>query len=104
MGVTYGVPVEEIVEGIRHGVRKVNIDTDLRMATTGALRRFFAQNSKEFDPRKYLSVTTAAMRELCKARYEAFGSAGQASAIKPISCEAMAERYKSGQLKSIVNA
>ena len=97
MGETYGVPVEEIVEGIKHGVRKVNIDTDLRMASTGALRRFFAQNRKEFDPRKYLAATTEAMRGICKARYEAFGSAGKASAIKPISCEAMALRYKSGE-------
>ncbi len=97
MGETYGVPVEEIVEGIKHGVRKVNIDTDLRMASTGALRRFLAQNRKEFDPRKYLAATTEAMRGICKARYEAFGSAGKASAIKPISCEAMALRYKSGE-------
>lgn len=103
MGETYGVPVEEIVEGIRHGVRKVNIDTDLRIASTGALRRFFAQNSKEFDPRKYLGVTTAAMRAICKARYEAFGSAGYATAIKPISCDVMAERYKSGKLQAVVN-
>lgn len=104
MGETYGVPVEEIVEGIKHGVRKVNIDTDLRMATTGALRRYFAQNTKEFDPRKYLGVTTAAMRSICIARYEAFGSAGYASAIKPISCESMAERYKSGELQAVINA
>ncbi|MBC7698029.1 MAG: fructose-bisphosphate aldolase class II [Bacteroidia bacterium] len=102
MGETYGVPVEEIVEGIKHGVRKVNIDTDLRMASTGALRRFFAQNRKEFDPRKYLAATTEAMRGICKARYEAFGSAGKASAIKPISCEAMAVRYKSGELYAVV--
>ena len=102
MGETYGVPVEEIVEGIKHGVRKVNIDTDLRMASTGALRRFFAQNRKEFDPRKYLAATTLAMRDICKARYEAFGSAGKASAIKPISCDTMAIRYKSGELQAVV--
>ena len=102
MGETYGVPVEEIVEGIKHGVRKVNIDTDLRMASTGALRRFFAQNIKEFDPRKYLAATTLAMRDICKARYEAFGSAGKASAIKPISCDTMAIRYKSGELQAVV--
>ena len=102
MGVTYGVPVEEIVEGIKHGVRKVNIDTDLRMATTGALRRFFDENKQEFDPRKFLQVSTVAMRDICKARYEAFGSAGKASLIKPTSCDAMAERYKSGQLSAIV--
>ncbi|EUJ11368.1 fructose-bisphosphate aldolase [Methylophilaceae bacterium 11] len=102
MGETYGVPVEEIVEGIKYGVRKVNIDTDLRMATTGALRRFFDENKQEFDPRKFLTVSTVAMRDICKARYEAFGSAGKASLIKPISCDAMAERYKSGQLSAIV--
>lgn len=102
MGETYGVPVEEIVEGIKHGVRKVNIDTDLRMATTGALRRFFDENKQEFDPRKFLKVSTLAMRDICEARYEAFGSAGKASLIKPISCDAMAERYKSGRLSAIV--
>lgn len=104
MGETYGVPVEEIIEGIKHGVRKVNIDTDLRMASTGALRRFFAQNRKEFDPRKFLNATTVAMRDICKARYEAFGSAGQAAAIKPIACERMAERYKAGELQAIVKS
>lgn len=102
IGETYGVPVEEIVEGIKHGVRKVNIDTDLRIASTGALRRFFDENKQEFDPRKFLKVSTVAMRDLCKARYEAFGSAGQASLIQPISCDAMAERYKSGQLSAVV--
>ena len=102
MGVTYGVPVEEIVEGIKHGVRKVNIDTDLRMATTGALRRFFDENKQEFDPRKFLQVSTLAMRDICKARYEAFGSVGQASRIQPISCDAMAERYKSGKLIAVI--
>jgi fructose-bisphosphate aldolase, class II len=102
IGETYGVPVEEIVEGIKHGVRKVNIDTDLRIACTGALRRFFDENKKEFDPRKFLQVSTAAMRDLCQSRYEAFGSAGKASLILPISCDAMAERYKSGQLSAVV--
>ena len=72
------------------------------MATTGALRRYFAQNSKEFDPRKYLGVTTSAMRAICIDRYEAFGSAGYAAAIKPVSCDAMAERYKSGQLQAVI--
>lgn len=98
MGETYGVPVEEIQEGIRHGVRKVNIDTDLRLAVTGSLRRFFAKNGKEFDPRKYLSEATKAMREICIARYEAFGTASQAAKIKPISLEKMAQRYESGDL------
>ena len=102
MGETYGVPVEEIVEGIKYGVRKINIDTDLRIATTGALRKYFAENRKEFDPRKYFNASIAGMRDICKARYEAFGSAGHASAIKPISCETMAERYKSGELQAVV--
>ncbi len=90
---TYGVPVEEICEGIKHGVRKVNIDTDLRLASTGAIRRFMAQNKSEFDPRKYLTVATLAMKEICLARYEAFGCCGHASKIKPVSLEAMAEQY-----------
>ncbi len=99
---TYGVPVEEIIQGIKHGVRKVNVDTDLRMASTGAIRRFFAQNRNEFDPRQFLNAATASMRDICKARYEAFGSAGYASSIRPVSCERMAERYKTGDLLSAV--
>ncbi|MCA1768817.1 MAG: fructose-bisphosphate aldolase class II [Halomonas sp.] len=95
---TYGVPVEEIVEGIRHGVRKVNVDTDLRLASTGAVRRFLAENPSEFDPRKFLKETISAMRDICIARYEAFGTAGNASKIKPISLEAMVARYESGEL------
>jgi fructose-bisphosphate aldolase class II len=95
---TYGVPVEEIVEGIKHGVRKVNIDTDLRLAATGAVRRFLANNPAEFDPRKYLAETTKAMRDIAIARYEAFGAAGQAGKIKPLSMEAMFQRYESGEL------
>ena len=103
MGETYGVPVEEIVEGIKHGVRKVNIDTDLRMASTGAIRKFLAENKKEFDPRKFLKAATKAMAEICKARYEAFGCAGQASKIKPLGLEAMTKRYQSGELNPKVN-
>jgi fructose-bisphosphate aldolase class II len=102
MGSTYGVPVSEIVEGIKHGVRKVNIDTDLRMASTGAVRRHLANNPKDFDPRKFLAATTIAMKEICKARYEAFGSAGMAGKIKPISLDNMAIRYVKGELKAIV--
>ncbi|MEZ5478711.1 MAG: class II fructose-bisphosphate aldolase [Thiolinea sp.] len=98
MGQTYGVPVEEIVEGIKHGVRKVNIDTDLRMASTGAIRRHLHDNASNFDPRKFLKVSTAAMKEICKARYEAFGCAGNASKIKAISLENMVARYQSGEL------
>jgi len=99
---TYGVPVEEIVEGIKHGVRKVNIDTDLRLASTGAIRRFLATHPSEFDPRKYLNETIKAMRDLCIARYEAFGSAGQASKIKAIGLEAMSTRYTQGELTQII--
>ena len=90
---TYGVPVEQIVEGIKHGVRKVNIDTDLRLASTGAVRRFLAENPSEFDPRKFLAVTINAMQTLCQARYEAFGAAGNASKIRPVGLEAMADMY-----------
>ncbi|AFU99887.1 class II fructose-bisphosphate aldolase [Simiduia agarivorans] len=95
---TYGVPVEQICEGIKHGVRKVNIDTDLRLASTGAVRKFLAENTREFDPRKFLAKTTEAMRDICIARYEAFGTAGQASKIKTISLEDMYKRYESGSL------
>ncbi|WP_018865939.1 MULTISPECIES: class II fructose-bisphosphate aldolase [unclassified Thioalkalivibrio] len=103
MGETYGVPVEEIQEGIKHGVRKVNIDTDLRMASTGAVRKFLAENPKEFDPRKFLKASTAAMKDICQARYEAFGCAGMASKIKPISLDDMVKRYLSGELDPKVN-
>lgn len=98
MGETYGVPVEEIVEGIKHGVRKVNIDTDLRMASTGAIRKHLHENASNFDPRKFLKASTAAMKEICKARYEAFGCAGHASKIKVVSLEEMYKRYESGSL------
>jgi fructose-bisphosphate aldolase class II len=99
MGQTYGVPVEEIVEGIKHGVRKVNIDTDLRMAATGAIRKHLAEDRKNFDPRKYLKEATKAMSAICKARYEAFGSAGMASRIGKIySLDEMRRRYEKGEL------
>ncbi len=104
MGQTYGVPVEEIQEGIKHGVRKVNIDTDLRMASTGAIRKFLAENPSVFDPRKFLKASTQAMKEICKARYEAFGSAGWADKIKPIRLEDMVERYASGELTQKVKS
>ena len=99
---TYGVPVEQICEGIKHGVRKINIDTDLRLASTGAVRRFMAENPSEFDPRKYLQQTINAMKEIVIARYEAFGTAGNASKIKAVSLEAMFERYESGELDAKV--
>jgi fructose-bisphosphate aldolase class II len=100
---TYGVPVEQIQEGIKHGVRKVNIDTDLRLASTGAVRRFLAENPSEFDPRKFLKATLVAMKEICVARYEAFGTAGNASKIRPLSLEAMQQRYDAGELTPQVN-
>jgi len=91
---TYGVPVEEIQEGIKHGVRKVNIDTDLRLASTGATRKFLAENKSEFDPRKFLIPTMDAMKSIVLARLEAFGTAGQISNIKKVyNLEEMAGRY-----------
>ncbi len=98
MGQTYGVPVEEIVEGLKYGVHKVNIDTDLRMASTGAVRRFLEENKSVFDPRKFLKEATKGMAGICKSRYEAFGCAGMASKIKPVSLEVMFNRYASGEL------
>ena len=91
---TYGVPVEEIQEGIKHGVRKVNIDTDLRLASTGATRKFLAENKSEFDPRKFLIPTMNAMKAIVLERLEAFGTAGQISNIKKVyNLEQMADRY-----------
>jgi fructose-bisphosphate aldolase, class II len=92
---TYGVPVQEIQHAIKFGVRKINIDTDLRLAATGALRRFLANNKKEFDPRKYNTEAMQAMQAICEARYVEFGAAGNASKIKPLSLEQMAARYAS---------
>jgi fructose-bisphosphate aldolase class II len=90
---TYGVPVEEIQEGIKHGVRKVNIDTDIRLSMTGAMRRLMGQKPDEFDPRKFLAAAIVAARDLCQARFESFGCAGHADKIKPVPLEAMAARY-----------
>ena len=95
---TYGVPVEEIVRGIKSGVRKVNVDTDCRMAITGAIRKLFAENPKEFDPRKYLKPAIEEMQKVCEARYIAFGAAGQADKIKAIPMSAMAKRYADGEI------
>ncbi|WP_353192983.1 class II fructose-bisphosphate aldolase [Pandoraea pnomenusa] len=99
---TYGVPVEEIVEGIKHGVRKINIDTDIRLAMTGAIRRYLFENPSKFDPRDYLKPAREAAKLVCKARYLSFGCEGQASKIKPVALEKMAEKYKSGDLAQIV--
>jgi fructose-bisphosphate aldolase class II len=96
------VPVEEIQEGIKNGVRKINIDTDIRLAMTGAIRRYLAENPSKFDPRDYLKPARQAALEVCKARYLAFGCEGQAGKIKPMALEKMAERYKKGELSQIV--
>jgi fructose-bisphosphate aldolase class II len=100
---TYGVPLEQIQEGIRHGVRKVNVDTDLRLASTGAIRRFLAENPSEFDPRKYLAQTQTAMRDICIERYEAFGTAGNAGKIRVKSLSVMQLAYDAGELNQQVN-
>jgi fructose-bisphosphate aldolase class II len=95
---TWGVPVEEIIRGIKHGVRKVNIDTDCRLAMTGAMRKVAQEKTSEFDPRKFLKPALDAMETLCRERLEAFGAAGQASKIKVIPIDEMAKRYASGSL------
>ena len=100
---TYGVPVEELQEAIKFGVRKVNIDTDIRLAMTGAIRRFLAENPGKFDPREYLKPAREAAKKVCLARYQEFGTAGNASKIKAIPLSDMAARYASGELKQLVN-
>ncbi len=99
---TFGVPVEEIVRGIKHGVRKVNIDTDCRLAMTGEFRRIAKEFPGEFDPRKFLKPAMDKMRAICKQRFEEFGTAGNASKIKVLPMSAMAKRYASGGLDPIV--
>ena len=91
---TYGVPVEEIQRGIKHGVRKVNVDTDNRLAITGAIRKVFATKKGEFDPRKYLGPARDAMEQVCIARMTAFGQAGNAGKIKPVTCKQMVDFYQ----------
>jgi len=91
---TFGVPVEEIQRGIKHGVRKINVDTDNRMAITGAIRRVFAETPEKFDPRDYLKPAREEMKKVCKERMIAFGQAGMASKIKCITIDDMAKRYK----------
>jgi fructose-bisphosphate aldolase class II len=100
---TYGVPLKEIQEGIRHGVRKVNIDTDLRLASTASIRKFLAMNKSEFDPRKYLAASQKAMKAVVIERYEAFGTAGHASKIRALSLDDMFARYAAGELDPVVN-
>jgi fructose-bisphosphate aldolase class II len=96
---TWGVPVEEIVRGIKYGVRKVNIDTDLRMALTGAIRKVFAERPGEFDPRKYLAPGVDAMSAVCRDRFESFGAAGMAGKIDPIALPVMAKWYEAANLQ-----
>ena len=100
---TYGVPVEEIQEGIRHGVRKVNIDTDIRLAMTAGMRRVAAGSRSEFDPRKFLAAAMEEARKVCIARFEAFGSAGKAEKVRAIELDEMAKRYASGALSQVVH-
>ena len=99
---TYGVPVEEIQEGIKHGVRKINIDTDIRLAMTGAVRRYLFENPSKFDPRDFLKPAREAAKQVCKARFLSFGCEGQAAKIKPLNLEKMAEKYKKGELAQVV--
>ena len=95
---TWGVPVDEIQRGIKHGVRKINIDTDNRMAMTGAIRKVFAENPGEFDPRKYLKPAMEAMRKVVEQRFQEFGTAGHAGRIKALPLSTMAKRYTTGEL------
>ncbi len=100
---TYGVPIEEIQEAIKHGVRKINIDTDIRLAMTGAARKFMAENPDKFDAREWLKPARAAAQALCKQRYLEFGCEGQGAKIKGRSLSVMAQRYAQGELAQVVN-
>ena len=99
---TYGVPVEEIQEAIKFGVRKINIDTDIRLAMTGAVRKFLAENPEKFDAREWLKPAREAAKAICKQRYEQFGCSGQGAKIKPISMVDMAAAYAQGKLAQVV--
>jgi fructose-bisphosphate aldolase class II len=101
---TYGVPVSEIQEAIKHGVRKINIDTDVRLAMTGAIRKYFAENPDKFDPRDYLKPSREAAKQICKQRYLQFGCEGQAAKIKPETLTMFATRYAKGELAQRVTA
>ena len=100
---TYGVPVQEIVEGIKYGVRKVNIDTDIRLAMTAAMRKAMADKPDEFDPRAFLKAATAAAKKVCRDRFESFGCAAQASKIKSLHLDHMASLYQKGSLRAKVH-
>ena len=99
---TYGVPVEEIQEAIKHGVRKINIDTDIRLAMTAAIRKYLFENPSKFDPRDYLKPAREAAKSICRQRYQQFGCEGQAAKIKPQSLASVAQRYASGALAQTV--
>ena len=100
---TYGVPVEEIQEAIKYGVRKINIDTDIRLAMTAAIRRFFAENPSKFDPRDYLKPAREAAKAICQQRYVQFGCQGQGSKIKGLPLASVARRYANGELAQLIN-
>jgi fructose-bisphosphate aldolase, class II len=100
---TYGVPVEEIQEAIKHGVRKINIDTDIRLAMTAAIRKFLHENPSHFDPRDYLKPARAAAKAICKQRYVQFGCEGQASGIQPLPLTTIAHKYTTGALSQHVH-
>jgi fructose-bisphosphate aldolase, class II len=100
---TYGVPVSEIQEAIKHGVRKINIDTDIRLAMTAAVRKFMFENPSKFDPREYLKPAREAAKQICKQRYIEFNCEGQAGKIKPLTLQQVAQRYKAGELAQVVN-
>jgi len=100
---TYGVPVSEIQEAIKHGVRKINIDTDIRMAMTGAVRKFMAENPEKFDAREWLKPAREAAKAICKQRYIEFGCEGQGSKIKGETLSVMATKYAQGELAQLVN-
>ncbi|HEY0858514.1 MAG TPA: class II fructose-bisphosphate aldolase [Albitalea sp.] len=101
---TYGVPVSEIQEAIKHGVRKINIDTDIRLAMTGAIRKYFTENPEKFDPRDYLKPAREAAKQICKQRYQQFGCEGQAAKVKPEPLTVIAGRYAKGELAQQVTA
>jgi fructose-bisphosphate aldolase, class II len=100
---TYGVPVEEIQEAIKYGVRKINIDTDIRLAMTGAVRKFLAENPDKFDAREWLKPAREAAKQICKQRYIEFGCEGQAGKIKGDSLQVVAAKYAKGELAQVVN-
>jgi fructose-bisphosphate aldolase class II len=100
---TYGVPVSEIQEAIKHGVRKINIDTDIRLAMTAAIRKYMAENPSKFDPRDYLKPAREAAKAICRQRYVEFGCEGQAAKIKPLPLQAVATRYAQGELAQVVH-